>query len=76
MDKVENKASEQSRQHTPPDRGTDTDAATSDVPLTVRNNMIAIAAYYKAEHRGFVPGGEMEDWLAAEAEIEQLLTLN
>ncbi len=26
-------------------------------------------AYYKAEARGFEPGHEMEDWLAAEAEV-------
>ncbi|CAL1240210.1 DUF2934 domain-containing protein [Candidatus Methylocalor cossyra] len=30
---------------------------------------IAEAAYYKAERRGFEPGHEIEDWLAAEAEI-------
>ena len=30
---------------------------------------IAEAAYYRAESRGFEPGGETEDWLAAEAEI-------
>jgi hypothetical protein len=30
---------------------------------------IAEAAYYRAESRGFEPGGEMQDWLAAEAEI-------
>jgi hypothetical protein len=30
---------------------------------------IAIAAYYRAERRGFAPGNEVEDWLAAEAEI-------
>ena len=29
---------------------------------------IAIAAYYKAEARGFEPGHDVEDWLAAEAE--------
>jgi hypothetical protein len=32
--------------------------------------MIAEAAYYCAEKRGFVPGHEMEDWLEAEARIE------
>ena len=31
---------------------------------------IAEAAYYRAERRGFAPGGETEDWLAAEAEIK------
>jgi hypothetical protein len=30
---------------------------------------IAEAAYYRAESRGFQPGYETEDWLAAEAEI-------
>jgi hypothetical protein len=30
---------------------------------------IAEAAYYRAERRGFAPGGEIEDWLAAEAEV-------
>lgn len=30
----------------------------------------AIAAYYRAEARGFAPGGEMEDWLAAERELD------
>jgi len=30
---------------------------------------IAEAAYYRAESRGFEPGGETQDWLAAEAEI-------
>lgn len=29
---------------------------------------IATAAYYKAESRGFAPGQEMDDWLAAETE--------
>ena len=36
-----------------------------------RQQMIAIVAYYRAERRGFEPGGELDDWLAAEAEIEQ-----
>jgi hypothetical protein len=31
--------------------------------------MIATAAYYCAERRGFAAGGELADWLAAEAEI-------
>ncbi len=31
--------------------------------------MIAEAAYYLAERRGFAPGFELEDWLAAEREI-------
>lgn len=34
---------------------------------------IAEAAYYRAERRGFQPGFEVEDWLAAEAETRQRL---
>jgi hypothetical protein len=34
-----------------------------------RHALIAEAAYYRAKHRGFVPGHEMEDWLAAEREV-------
>lgn len=30
---------------------------------------VAMAAYFIAEKRGFEPGHELEDWLAAEAEI-------
>ncbi len=32
---------------------------------------VAELAYYKAEARGFEPGHELEDWLAAEAEVAQ-----
>ncbi|MEA3192396.1 MAG: hypothetical protein QOD26_729 [Betaproteobacteria bacterium] len=32
---------------------------------------IAIAAYYLAERRGFNPGADLEDWLAAEAELKE-----
>jgi hypothetical protein len=38
-----------------------------------RDLMIAEAAYYFAERRGFAPGSELDDWLAAESEIERLL---
>ena len=38
--------------------------------------MIAEAAYYKAEQRGFVPGFEEEDWLEAENEIISMLNLH
>jgi hypothetical protein len=34
---------------------------------------IAEAAYYRAERRGFQPGGEIDDWLAAEAETRERL---
>lgn len=38
-----------------------------------RRSMIARAAYYRAEQRGFAPGEEVGDWLAAEAEIDRAL---
>jgi len=31
--------------------------------------MIAEAAYYRAQKRGFTPGAEAEDWLHAETEV-------
>jgi hypothetical protein len=31
--------------------------------------LIAEAAYYRAERRGFAPGQEVEDWLGAEKEV-------
>lgn len=30
---------------------------------------IAVAAYYRAEARGFAPGQELDDWLTAEKEV-------
>jgi hypothetical protein len=38
-----------------------------------REQMIAEAAYYRAEQRGFAPGNEMSDWLQAEADVESVL---
>ena len=34
-----------------------------------RRSMIETAAYLRAERRNFAPGHEVEDWLAAEEEI-------
>ncbi len=36
-----------------------------------RDSHIAVSAYYKAQARGFKPGNELADWLAAEAEVTQ-----
>lgn len=38
-----------------------------------REQMIAEAAYFRAEQRGFAPGNEMSDWLEAESDIERVL---
>jgi len=32
---------------------------------------IAVSAYYKAAARGYEPGHEIQDWLEAEAEMQQ-----
>ncbi len=36
--------------------------------------MIEMAAYLRAEKRGFVEGDPAEDWTAAEAEVDSRLT--
>lgn len=38
-----------------------------------RHEMIAVAAYLRAERRGFFPGREVEDWLEAAASIDTML---
>jgi hypothetical protein len=38
-----------------------------------RQDLIAKAAYFRAERRQFQPGHELEDWLAAEAEVDRRL---
>jgi hypothetical protein len=39
-----------------------------------RHVMIAEAAFFIAQSRGFAPSQEFDDWLAAEREIEQQLS--
>lgn len=38
-----------------------------------RREWVAVAAYYRAECRGFEPGCEHDDWFEAEREIEKRL---
>lgn len=33
------------------------------------HQLVATAAYYRAERRGFAPGHEVDDWLAAEQDV-------
>ena len=47
--------------------------AGSEISNEARYMMIQEAAYWRAERRGFEPGFELEDWLAAENEIDSLL---
>jgi hypothetical protein len=39
-----------------------------------RRSLIETAAYMRAEQRHFAPGHELEDWLAAEAEVNNRLS--
>lgn len=50
-----------------PDSGTQ---GSSPVTPQQRQIMICDAAYYIAEHRGFEPGHDMDNWLAAERQID------
>jgi hypothetical protein len=43
------------------------------IPQDELRRLIAEAAYYKAEQRGFSPGYEERDWLEAEAVVMQRL---
>lgn len=38
-----------------------------------RHVLVARAAYFRAEKRGFAPGGELQDWIEAEAEVLRLI---
>jgi hypothetical protein len=38
-----------------------------------RAALIAEAAFFRAEKRGFAPGHEVEDWLAAESDVDARL---
>jgi hypothetical protein len=50
-------------------------AANSHTRITSQelHQMIACAAYFRAEKRGFECGYELEDWLGAESEIKRQL---
>lgn len=50
--------------------------ASSLMPVTPerRQTMVAEAAYYIAEQRGFGEGHELEDWLLAEKQIDATLS--
>lgn len=45
----------------------------SGVDPELRHEMVALAAYYLAEQRGFAPGHELEDWYRAQAAIDKEL---
>ena len=37
-----------------------------------RQMLVARAAYFRAEKRGFTPGGELQDWVEAETDVLRL----
>ena len=43
--------------------------AQPDAPDDELRRRIAEIAYYRAQQRGFSPGYELDDWLAAEAQV-------
>jgi hypothetical protein len=43
------------------------------IPASLRNDMVREAAYFRAQARGFTHGRELEDWIAAEQEIDELI---
>jgi len=70
-------APQRTRAKSPTPRVRKTPAPKAPAPVTVsedvRRGMIAQGAYLRAERRGFAPGHEEADWLAAEAEVDGLL---
>lgn len=62
-------------------RSTERDSSTEQVDETMnatvldeREQMIAEAAYFRAEQRGFQGGDPQQDWIMAEKEIDTQLT--
>ncbi len=51
-------------------------AVPGELNLEKRLEMIRTAAYHLAEQRGFHPGLEMDDWLLAEQDIEEVFFLD
>ncbi len=58
-----------------PERPTSDASASSRTQIdpVEQHSLIARAAYFRAERRGFAPGGELQDWLEAETEIKRML---
>jgi len=50
-----------------------TDTSMMDITPKERWKMVAVAAYHKAEKRGFAPGHDLQDWIDAEKEIAAFL---
>jgi len=48
-------------------------AAYTGIDPEVRRRLVAAEAYFLAERRGFAPGNELADWIAAEAAVDSRL---
>ncbi len=76
-DKKPRKTSKASTPTTAKPRRQKTRASTTEIAIQgngiERDEMIAVAAYYRAERRGFNGGDTLADWLEAEAEVDALL---
>lgn len=59
------------QQHVPQRAASEAGARVIDV--SGRQTMIATAAYYRAQARGFEAGHELEDWVAAERDVDLAL---
>lgn len=53
----------------------ETTKQTSVTDVVDRQHLIAEAAYFIAEQRGFSVGDELDDWLQAEQAVDALLTI-
>jgi len=65
------KESQKSAKNPMPVIGVETHELLGNKSVDQQFSRTAECAYYKAEARGFEPGHEVEDWLAAEAEANQ-----
>src|SRR5262245_20106155 len=59
----------------PPSAASEPETTPVHLAAADRRNMIALAAYYRAERRQFAAGHELEDWLIAEREIDAHLSV-
>lgn len=68
--------SSDSKIHRKPEPSPKPDAHGSREPVSgdKRRLMIAEAAYYISEHRGFEAGRETEDWLLAEKQVDAVIS--
>jgi hypothetical protein len=58
----------------PPDQTDHSVPAAAQIDPAQRHQMISEAAFFIAQARGFTPCQELDDWCAAEREIEQRLS--